>query len=84
MTNLNALTDYIQEFCKEVQALESQYGIRITIDHATESLMLVNIEKPSEVVSWLGVDTVQYNDDYINTDNEALTKLVDVTELEEE
>jgi hypothetical protein len=83
MTNLNALTNYVKEFCQEIQALEAQYGLSISIDFDRESLSLSNTHKPTEVITWLGVDTVKYKEDYAFTDYDALGKIIDTTSTED-
>jgi hypothetical protein len=82
MTNLNQLSEHLQEFCQQIQAIEALYGMRITVDHDTMSLMLVDEKQTSRVIAWLGKETIEFDNDYLAVDNDALAAVIDLPKEE--
>ncbi len=72
----SAQQDHIESFLAQVAELEEEYGVQITFDIVTGEAMLVNLEEPNRVVTYLGNEFLKYRSDYTVIDEVEVTRLI--------
>ena len=84
MTDFNALTEHVQEFCEQIEALEEQFSLKIVIDHTDETIMLVSTRDEHTPIAWLGKDEIKCSNDYVTIDYHSLAAVLEPVVEEED